>query len=378
MHRIDAPGHVSNRFRAGNPFLGVAGTVVDSAWLNAVQDELTFAIEDAGLPLSKTSRTQLRDAILLHAGTSGGQLEAVTNAPLVTPASAMRPELTSAVVLASRGHQDNPNAGIYAGFTSGPPTSSNTIKANGYTGGVGNEMDGHFWPYQAPLGAQMQGDASVNDGWFPACLDGQGINHYWYPDWITPPGMMGKKGGGFAIDLFGSTQIPAASGTFHIELVLGRNSYGAWNSGNGGETSNAGTFSGNRAFSLLSPPMTRPGFSSLALQTRIRVEVVSFYKRTLTAFATWQMVDSFGTEAMNAVTATSWSGAGTVKFQPTFSRWKLLLKIDKDNGAGTFPPLTVNNVPFGSPGVPPLAVQDGTACYFRNDFASVTSIPNGG
>lgn len=379
MHRIDAPGHLANQFVAGNAFLGIPGTIVDSAWLNANQEEIVGAIEAAGLTPSKTNQRQLVDAILLLSGSSGGQLDAVTVSPLITPASPMRPELATAVVLASRGHQDNPDAGIFAGYTTGPPSASNTVKSNGYAGGAGNEMDGHFWPFQAPFGAQMQGDASVGDGWYPACLDAQGINHYWYPDFLTPPGAMGKKGGGFEVELIGQTRVLPGSGVFHIELILGRNSYGAWNSGDGGETGQVSTFSGTRHISLLSPPMDAATFSNATLQTRIRVRVISFFDRTLTVFVDWQMVELGGAQAMNAVTSTSWSAAGSVNLQASFSRWKVLLKIDEDNGDGTWTPSIVYNTPFGGGGsVPPKAVQDGTAAWFRCDIARATSIPTGG
>lgn len=76
MHRIDnatntasvpTPGAVGPNpdgfFTGGNPAGGVPATVVTSDWANAVQEEICQVIAAAGITLSKTVRTQLRDAI---------------------------------------------------------------------------------------------------------------------------------------------------------------------------------------------------------------------------------------------------------------------------------------------------------------------------
>lgn len=74
MHRID---HSTNNatlpspdaagtagyFKKGNPGTGVPATVVTADWANAQQEELAYVIEMAGLTLSKTNNTQLRQAI---------------------------------------------------------------------------------------------------------------------------------------------------------------------------------------------------------------------------------------------------------------------------------------------------------------------------
>lgn len=84
MHRIDnstasvslptpaAVGPVPNgyfRQRQG----GVHGTVVSADWLNAVQEEICYVITQAGITLSKTTRTQLKDAIdvMIENGSTG-------------------------------------------------------------------------------------------------------------------------------------------------------------------------------------------------------------------------------------------------------------------------------------------------------------------
>lgn len=63
MHRIDSPGNVGSAWVAGNPIAGVAGTVMDSAWFNAAQEEICGLIEAEGLVLVKGTNTQLRAAI---------------------------------------------------------------------------------------------------------------------------------------------------------------------------------------------------------------------------------------------------------------------------------------------------------------------------
>lgn len=74
MHRIDhstnnaslpapdaagTPGY----FKKGDPGLGVPATVVTQDWANSMQEELAYVILQAGLVLSKTDNTQLRQAI---------------------------------------------------------------------------------------------------------------------------------------------------------------------------------------------------------------------------------------------------------------------------------------------------------------------------
>ena len=55
MHRIDTQGHKQNRFSDGNPTdtTGETGTVIDSSWLNAVQEEICGVIEGFGGKLGK-------------------------------------------------------------------------------------------------------------------------------------------------------------------------------------------------------------------------------------------------------------------------------------------------------------------------------------
>lgn len=69
---IPTPGAVGPNpnyfFTNGNPGGGVPATIVDADWTNAVQEEICNVITAAGISLSKTVRTQLRDAIYALAG----------------------------------------------------------------------------------------------------------------------------------------------------------------------------------------------------------------------------------------------------------------------------------------------------------------------
>jgi len=64
MHRIDSSGATADHlFTDGDETHGIEATTVDSAWLNAAQEELCAVIEGAGLALDKANRTQLAAAI---------------------------------------------------------------------------------------------------------------------------------------------------------------------------------------------------------------------------------------------------------------------------------------------------------------------------
>lgn len=73
MHRIDADGNILGQFTDGNPAIGQRATQVDAAYLNSVQEELSYVIEQAGIVLDKEDTTQLRQALVaLITGLIGG------------------------------------------------------------------------------------------------------------------------------------------------------------------------------------------------------------------------------------------------------------------------------------------------------------------
>lgn len=64
MHRIDAAGFAAgNFFTDGNPSTGTPATVVDAAWLNDLQENISQVIESSGIALLKGDFTQLKSAI---------------------------------------------------------------------------------------------------------------------------------------------------------------------------------------------------------------------------------------------------------------------------------------------------------------------------
>lgn len=74
MHRIDADGHVNNRFVAQNPSTGQRATATDAPWFNSVQEEICAVIEGAGITLDKQDTNQLLDAIQALISTGGALL----------------------------------------------------------------------------------------------------------------------------------------------------------------------------------------------------------------------------------------------------------------------------------------------------------------
>lgn len=111
-----APGPKPNAFFTDNP----AGrrTVMDADWCNAVQEEICYVIQQGGITLSKTDRTQLFDAIglnfahnLVPYGVASG-----TNSYTVT----LSPAITSLPV----------GLLVFVKFTNANTTTSVTINAN--------------------------------------------------------------------------------------------------------------------------------------------------------------------------------------------------------------------------------------------------------
>lgn len=85
MHRIDAAGHVGNQFVDGNPGGGIAGTLLEEHWHNAVQEELVTAIlTRAGITLVKGTWTQLAAAMDQLTILPGGRLTLEAGVPVST------------------------------------------------------------------------------------------------------------------------------------------------------------------------------------------------------------------------------------------------------------------------------------------------------
>ena len=87
MFRIDGPGHIGNQFTQGDPSIGQRPTKITDQWLNAVQEEIAFTVEEAGIPLDKANSHQLYAAMLaIAAGAAGAGGGAVPTTRLVSAA----------------------------------------------------------------------------------------------------------------------------------------------------------------------------------------------------------------------------------------------------------------------------------------------------
>ncbi len=63
MHKTDGAGHLNNTFVNENPSTSTPASIVDAAWLNAVQAEIVNVIEAAGITLNKANNAQLLQAL---------------------------------------------------------------------------------------------------------------------------------------------------------------------------------------------------------------------------------------------------------------------------------------------------------------------------
>lgn len=75
-----AVGPTVGYFTKGNPTLSIPPTVVSDDWLNMVQEELINLVTSAGLTPSKTTYTQVRDAIAANATDTTTELAIANNA----------------------------------------------------------------------------------------------------------------------------------------------------------------------------------------------------------------------------------------------------------------------------------------------------------
>lgn len=80
MKRTTASGNVLNKFTDGDPVGGVPATVVEQTWLNSVQEEICYVIEQLGFTLNGAITTQLLAAMqkLIN---QGGAIASIAMAP---------------------------------------------------------------------------------------------------------------------------------------------------------------------------------------------------------------------------------------------------------------------------------------------------------
>lgn len=112
MHRIDDPSAVAalptpkqpgspGFFTSGSPTTGQEATIVTDDWANSVQEEIAYIIEQSGLTLSKTDRTQLFQAL---GRLTRRRLSAPTTFYVSTTGSDANDGLTQATAFASPQH----------------------------------------------------------------------------------------------------------------------------------------------------------------------------------------------------------------------------------------------------------------------------------
>lgn len=93
MHRIDAPSAtVDNKFTEGSPTGGIPATTVTAHWLNDLQENVSKAIEGAGIALVKDDYTQLLAAIR---GLSTGIVGLARNAKMSVTAASVTATFTA-------------------------------------------------------------------------------------------------------------------------------------------------------------------------------------------------------------------------------------------------------------------------------------------
>ena len=175
MYRIDADGHIANKFTDGNPQTGQQATLVTADWLNSVQEEVAHVIEFAGIALSKPVTTQLRQAIVALiagvVGTGGGSVPttrqvlggglAVGGGPLAADLTLTVPKASSAEVLAG---VNDTKAITPLALANARPRS---LTSNGYI-----TLDGGFiiqW-LRSTIGANATTNYSLPTSFPTACL----------------------------------------------------------------------------------------------------------------------------------------------------------------------------------------------------------------
>lgn len=125
-------------FTDGNPGTGTPATIVPADFLNMVMQELINVVNEGGIPLSKTSYTQVRDAIanMIAAGGGGGgsgTVTAVTGIAPINSSGGVAPAISiSAATAAAAG-----STGATA--NTGTVRSVTVVSANGVSATVANQ-----------------------------------------------------------------------------------------------------------------------------------------------------------------------------------------------------------------------------------------------
>ena len=112
MHRIDTPGNVGGLFVPPNPIIGQIPVVVDSAWLNDVQENIMAVLAAGAVAATKGDSADLTNAILAliagHLGTHVVTFNTRSGAVVLDGA-----DIDAAMALATNGLVQRTGAGTY-------------------------------------------------------------------------------------------------------------------------------------------------------------------------------------------------------------------------------------------------------------------------
>lgn len=145
MKRTNASGSIANQFTDGNPTSGIPATVLEQTWLNNVQEEIAYVIEQAGITLNGAVTTQLRTAIAAMITAGAAQPDASTTVKgivqLATDAEVLTGTSTTKVpsVLSMKRHQGSAKA--WASYSQATNTIGDSYNVSSFTDtgiGTGN------------------------------------------------------------------------------------------------------------------------------------------------------------------------------------------------------------------------------------------------
>lgn len=160
MHRTDDDANVANKFDPGDPDVPRQPTLVSADWLNAVQEELCNAIENAGVTLVKGTWTQLQSIMANLSTTQTFTGTKTFNGGVVVT----RPDDTAGVPAQFLGQNE--------GMTQ--PAFEGAYFKGGDGGGTGGGADGAT--FEGGDGDGSPGGHGITAKGGPGSVEGAGVN----------------------------------------------------------------------------------------------------------------------------------------------------------------------------------------------------------
>ena len=170
MHRIDSAGNVGNMFSSVvNEGSGQFPTIVDAAWLNAIQEEIVSVLTAAGIAPVKGTNTQLSSAITARINTLLSAYDTALDVELATYQSGINDAMTlfqNSVNAALAAAATRPGLGYYLTGTV-IPAGARLVKADGALIPRTGIYSG-LWAYATASGnlAANQGVYDANPGMY--------------------------------------------------------------------------------------------------------------------------------------------------------------------------------------------------------------------